>query len=43
MKILIIQLELVVTLIQNEIDKCDLQDQKHDDPGISTFQGIAVD
>jgi hypothetical protein len=27
----------------NEIDESDLQDEKHDDPRISTFRGISID
>jgi hypothetical protein len=26
-----------------EIDESDLQDEKHDDPRISTFRGISID
>jgi hypothetical protein len=27
----------------NEIDESDLQNEKHDDPRISTFRGISID
>jgi hypothetical protein len=29
-------------LDSNEIDQCDLQDEKHDDPRISAFRGILI-